>query len=67
MGLQRVQPKPVRQQVVDGGIVLQFALPAGARDALARLMLQPSQWGLQTLTARRGDAAPLVWHQLVLP
>ncbi len=67
MGLQRVQPEPVHQQAVDGGIMLQFALPPGAGDAMVRLILQPSQWGFQTLLAKRGDAAPLVWHQMVLP
>ena len=67
MGLQRVQPQPLEQQAVDGGLLLRFGLPPGVTDGMVRLMLQPSQWGFLTLTARRGDAAPLVWHQLVLP
>ena len=67
MGLQRVEPQPVRTRLVDGGMVMTFPVPPGTRDAKLRLMLQPLSLGSNELIAQREGYVAQRWTQFVLP
>jgi hypothetical protein len=67
MGLQKVEPQPVRTQVVDGGMVMTIGMPPGTKDAKVRLMLEPTALGANELVVQRTGFATQRWTQFVLP
>lgn len=67
LGLQRILPRPLREQAGYGGMELSFAIPPGERDALVRLVAEPATVGPVTLTAHLGDHEGLRWTQFIVP
>jgi hypothetical protein len=66
LGLMRVLPQPAATIVGRDGETLVFDVPPGETDAQVRIVVEPSQSGPVTATARAG-ADRIDWTQLVLP
>ena len=67
LGLQSVEPTPVREYSDHGNIVVRVALAPGADDSLVRFHLQPMVVGPVSLSARLDGAPALRWTQVILP
>ena len=67
MGLQKVEPQPLRTRVVDGGMIMTIGIPPQTKDAKFRLMLAPTSLGANELVVQRSGYAALRWTQFVLP
>lgn len=67
LGLQSVEPRPVRSWSEQGDLVVRLALPQGEAESLVRLLLRPSVVGPQWLTAEVGSGTALHWTQWIMP
>ncbi len=67
MGLKTIEPQPATTKVVQDGLLLTFPIPPGTKDALVRLMLEPSSLGPNQLIAQLAGHAPLRWTQFIMP
>jgi hypothetical protein len=66
LGLQGILPEPVSSEAVGGGIVYDFRIPPGQKEALARFVLKPSVVGPVEVDVRQNLEA-LSFTQWVLP
>ena len=67
MGMLRTSPRAIHEATDGGGLRLTFAVPAGAKDQMVRIVTQPNQIGEIALSAAIAGGPAIHWSQFILP